>query len=250
MLKKFLILCIALTFVACGGDDNDAETPAGGTAGEGGMAGAAGGAAGEGGEAGETGGAAGEGGEAGVTAGPGCPTEGDDERIAAACAWLADCAVNAGLCPAYTEGDTESQTGVEAGCIEAASAALTNLACVHTSCDQTIGLANSANADFAAACSGEGGEGGEAGEGGEGGEGGAVEVTYCERYTAACGDWTEETSCADWWAASPAGTDGDASGATQACYSYHLSVAEMQEDGSAERTEHCGHSMGMAPCVD
>jgi hypothetical protein len=75
-------------------------------------------------------------------------------------------------------------------------------------------------------------------------------VIYCERYTAACGEWTEETSCADWWAASPAGTEGDAAGATQACYSYHLSVAEMQEDGSAERTEHCGHSMGMAPCVD
>ncbi len=135
-----------------------------GTAGAGGDAGTAGaggeaGTAGAGGEAGTAGaggdaGNAGAGGEAGATAGPGCPEEGDVERVAAACAWLADCAVNSGLCAAYTAGDTESVTAVEEGCIEAANPALTNLTCVHISCDQTIGLANNGNEDFANACAG------------------------------------------------------------------------------------------------
>ena len=45
--------------------------------------------------------------------------------------WLADCAVNSGLCAGYTAGDAEAVTAVESGCVEAASAALTNLTCVY-----------------------------------------------------------------------------------------------------------------------
>ena len=54
--------------------------------------------------------------------------------------------------------------------------------------------------------------------------------------------------CVDWWAAAAAGTEGDTSGATQACYSYHLSVAQSSEGDDVEL--HCSHAAGAAPCTD
>ena len=51
---------------------------------------------------------------------------------------------------------------------------------------------------------------------------------FCDFYDDVCGEWTSETSCADWWAGSEVGNydaDGapqDTTGATQSCYEYHL----------------------------
>ena len=75
------------------------------------------------------------------------------------------------------------------------------------------------------------------------------EPTFCETWVATCGEWTADTSCADWWTAAAAGTDGDTSGATQACYTYHLDVAQTMET-EEDTALHCGHAMGEAPCVD
>ena len=78
--------------------------------------------------------------------------------------------------------------------------------------------------------------------------GGEPEMTFCEKYTEVCGEWTAETPCADWWAAAAVGTEADMSGATQGCYSYHLTVAEGSTGD--EVAIHCGHAMGTEVCVD
>jgi hypothetical protein len=69
---------------------------------------------------------------------------------------------------------------------------------------------------------------------------------FCVNYAATCGEWPAdaEMGCADWWAASAPGVEGDPSGASQACYSYHFGVAATMDDGSAERAAHCAHSIG------
>ena len=79
-------------------------------------------------------------------------------------------------------------------------------------------------------------------------------ATFCDTYVTTCGDWpVEEVSCADWWAAAEAGTAEDATGATQGCYAYHLSVAATME-AQADIDMHCAHAMGgadmngYAPC--
>jgi uncharacterized surface protein with fasciclin (FAS1) repeats len=74
--------------------------------------------------------------------------------------------------------------------------------------------------------------------------------TFCDSYMATCGDWpVAETSCADWWAAAEVGTEGDSTGATQACYSYHLNVAaDMTEQADIDM--HCAHALGMADMND
>ena len=72
--------------------------------------------------------------------------------------------------------------------------------------------------------------------------------TFCESWTATCGEWMNETSCEDWWAAAFPGNEGDTTGATQACYWYHLGVAEAQETDE-DTMMHCMHAAGEAPCV-
>ena len=68
-------------------------------------------------------------------------------------------------------------------------------------------------------------------------------VSFCASYTATCGDWADDTPCEEWFDAAEPGTEGDDSGATQACYEYHLGVAM-----SMEPEVHCPHAAGAAPC--
>jgi uncharacterized surface protein with fasciclin (FAS1) repeats len=82
-----------------------------------------------------------------------------------------------------------------------------------------------------------------------------VEANFCDDYVTTCGEWpVAETSCADWWAAAPAGEAGAAAGASQACYTYHLDVAASMTE-QADIDMHCAHSLGMAdmsgttPCL-
>lgn len=74
----------------------------------------------------------------------------------------------------------------------------------------------------------------------------AAEVSFCDKYAEVCGDWpVESVTCADWWAAADEGTEGDTTGATQACYAYHLGVAEsLGPDAGA--ADHCAHALGQA----
>ena len=59
---------------------------------------------------------------------------------------------------------------------------------------------------------------------------------FCLNYEATCGEWPiAETTCTDWWNSSAAGVEGDPSGASQACYSYHFGVAAGQDEGSDAR---------------
>ena len=89
----------------------------------------------------------------------------------------------------------------------------------------------------------------------EGCEPAEEETTFCDVYASVCGDWTGETPCADWWAAAALGELGDASGATQGCYLYHLDVASLQTNANAVAM-HCAHAAGQAdsdgnaPCTD
>ena len=75
------------------------------------------------------------------------------------------------------------------------------------------------------------------------------EPTFCESWTATCGDWMSDMTCEDWWAAAAPGVEGDTAGATQACYWYHLGVAQSMETDEGAAL-HCGHAMGDDPCVD
>ena len=77
----------------------------------------------------------------------------------------------------------------------------------------------------------------------------AAPLAFCEQYVATCGDWTGATACADWWTTAAPGTDTDTSGATQACYSYHLGVAGASCTAD-DVTLHCGHAAGGDPCTD
>ncbi|MGC6417066.1 MAG: hypothetical protein ACON3Z_08100 [Bradymonadia bacterium] len=289
----FAAFAFGMTTTGCDDDhdhDHGGEGGAGGAGAEGGAggAGAEGGAGGAGG-AGAEGGAGGAGGGA---AGPACPAEGD--KCPAACTWLADCAVDSGLCPAYEAGDDEARQAVYDGCLAGCAnlAALATITCGHMACDETIPFISNANGDFKSACEGggeggaggagaeggaggagaeggaggagaEGGAGGAGAEGGaggagaEGGAGGAEPASFCADYAATCGDWpVADVSCADWWAAAAPGDEGAMSGASQACYTYHLGVAAMQEEGSDMRAAHCAHSIGQAdtdgnaPCTD
>ena len=70
-------------------------------------------------------------------------------------------------------------------------------------------------------------------------------TNFCELYTATCREWSSDTSCVDWYSAAEAGTEGDSSGATQACYDYHLDVASGVED-QGEIDAHCSHAVGAA----
>ena len=75
------------------------------------------------------------------------------------------------------------------------------------------------------------------------------EPTFCESWTATCGEWMMDTSCEDWWAPAAPGVEGDSTGASHACYEYHLGVAQVQET-EEDTIMHCMHAAGDAPCVD
>jgi hypothetical protein len=73
------------------------------------------------------------------------------------------------------------------------------------------------------------------------------EPTFCELYTATCGDFPTDfgSDCETWYSGADAGTENDATGASQACYDYHLGVATQQSD-QAMIDAHCAHSLGLA----
>ena len=79
--------------------------------------------------------------------------------------------------------------------------------------------------------------------------------TFCTLFSDVCGDWPAETACVDWYNAAAEGMEGDSSGASQACYDYHLNVASGQTD-QAMIDAHCAHALGTAdasgsaPCTD
>ena len=86
----------------------------------------------------------------------------------------------------------------------------------------------------------------------------AVEDNFCADYVAVCTEFPESdvgSDCETWWGAAAAGADGDSSGATQACYDYHLGVASTQTEQDMIDA-HCAHAAGLAdasgaaPCVD
>lgn len=70
--------------------------------------------------------------------------------------------------------------------------------------------------------------------------------TFCAAYSTICPSSTAfpNGTCATKFAALPVGVTGATSGATQACYEYHLGAAL---DNSAT---HCPHAGGAAPCTD
>jgi hypothetical protein len=74
---------------------------------------------------------------------------------------------------------------------------------------------------------------------------------FCSLFTDTCGEWGAMTGCEDWYNAADAGTDGDTTGASQACYDYHLSVAATDTDADPSNgvfSMHCDHASGDAPC--
>ncbi len=76
---------------------------------------------------------------------------------------------------------------------------------------------------------------------------------FCELYGDTCGEWDGAASCVDWYNAADAGTEGDTSGASQACYDYHLGAAAGDTDADPANgvySMHCDHAAGAAPCVD
>ena len=96
-------------------------------------------------------------------------------------------------------------------------------------------------------------EGGETSEEGretsevEGGE--SAEVPFCEAWESTCGEWTLNTPCDSWWTDAVAGEPGVATGANQACYEAHLSLAKSA-NSEEEVTLNCGYAIGEEPCAD
>lgn len=74
---------------------------------------------------------------------------------------------------------------------------------------------------------------------------------FCELWGNTCGTWEGAATCVDWYNAADAGTEGDTSGASQACYEYHLSVAAGDTEADPANgtySMHCDHAAGAAPC--
>jgi len=74
---------------------------------------------------------------------------------------------------------------------------------------------------------------------------------FCSLFTDTCGSWEGEATCEDWYNAADSGTEGDAEGASQACYDYHLDVAVSDADADPSNgvySMHCDHAAGAAPC--
>jgi hypothetical protein len=58
-------------------------------------------------------------------------------------------------------------------------------------------------------------------------------------------------SCVDWYNAAEPGTPGSTSGASQACYEYHLTAAmgdSTADPSTGNYSMHCDHASGAAPC--
>jgi hypothetical protein len=78
---------------------------------------------------------------------------------------------------------------------------------------------------------------------------------FCSLFFDTCGEWSATTPCEDWYNGAVTGTEGDSSGASQACYDYHLNVASEQTE-QAMIDAHCAHATGgtdaegNAPCTD
>ena len=195
-LGAFVLLVIALTFPACGGDDKSSmseETMAGEM-----MAGAM---------------------MAGEVAEVTCEMQ---------CADFATCAVD--NCAGYTE---ESRMALYDGCMAVCgpSPMIASVYANFTTCEEKLVFAGNAKPGFNQTCAG-----------------GAE--SFCYRYEATCGDWSGDVSCSDWYNNAATGMAGDMSGASQACYEYHLGVAMSFDPDTEDRATHCPHAAGAAPCAD
>ena len=77
--------------------------------------------------------------------------------------------------------------------------------------------------------------------------------SFCSLFAETCGDFPINMVCEDWYNAAEAGNEGDASGASQACYSYHLEVAAADtsaDPANGSYSAHCDHAAGLAVCVE
>jgi hypothetical protein len=72
-------------------------------------------------------------------------------------------------------------------------------------------------------------------------------ASFCDNFAATCDGIATIDDCATWWDAAPDGQMDDTSGASKACYTYHLGVAATDAESAAI---HCPHAAGAAPCVD
>ena len=79
---------------------------------------------------------------------------------------------------------------------------------------------------------------------------------FCDAFFDICEDWPNvHVDCTEWFASKPEGTPGDSTGATQACYQYHLDMAAtMTNVYDVER--YCTYAVGSMddqgnkPCKD
>ena len=69
------------------------------------------------------------------------------------------------------------------------------------------------------------------------------DADFCLAYEGTCG--TAIADCATWYSSAAAGSPGDATGATQACYVYHYNVATTMTE-QAMLDAHCAHAAGLA----
>jgi hypothetical protein len=76
---------------------------------------------------------------------------------------------------------------------------------------------------------------------------------FCSLFTDTCGDWEGGVSCEVWYNAADMGNPADTSGASQACYDYHLGVAAADtsaDPANGSYSVHCEHAAGVSVCVD
>jgi hypothetical protein len=75
-----------------------------------------------------------------------------------------------------------------------------------------------------------------------------VATDFCTDYESKCGNagFDDTAQCKTWYAGADDGVVGATSGATKACYQYHLSLAA----NTASEGFHCPHAKGTAVCVD
>ena len=135
------------------------------------------------------------------------------------CSNFAQCAVDE--CTGY---DADSFEDLKNGCLESCTPVLATIFDSKVTCQEKFDFVATVEMDFPAYCA-------------------STTGGFCELYTSTCGDWMGDVSCADWFNSAEAGTPGDMSGATQACYGYHLLAAAEDAD------THCPHARGEAVCV-
>ena len=137
-----------------------------------------------------------------------------------ACNDFAQCIVDE--CTGYSESDFDI---LKESCLETCTPVLANLFESKVTCREKFEFVSTVNDTFFAFCN-------------------STSNGFCERYTYSYGEWESEISCEDWYNNAAIGTIGDTTGASQACYNYHVLAAEDDPD------THCPHARGEQVCVD